>query len=56
MLNKKSKDSIIKKIQNVEKHLRIARATKDKVLRDIHIDKAGKLISKYGFDKDNEKA
>ena len=41
--------SDLKKHLNVEKHLRIATACKDRHKREVHIEKAEKLIAKYGF-------
>lgn len=46
----RKKQSTMKKIANVQKHLRIANATSgDEAM--LHIEKAGKLIEKYGFNK-----
>ncbi len=40
--------SLQKKIKNVQKHLRIAKAAKG-IESQTHVEKAGKLIEKYGF-------
>lgn len=40
--------SLKKKINNVQKHLTIAKATQGSESQG-HIEKAGKLIEKYGF-------
>jgi len=40
-----------KKVANVEKHLRVARACKDPHEKQVHIEKAEKLIERYGFPK-----
>lgn len=41
--------SIKTKIKNVQRHLRIASASKG-YESEVHIKKAGKLIKKYGFE------
>ena len=40
--------SIIRKVKNVQKHLNIAKATHGHE-SNVHVEKAGKLIKKYGF-------
>lgn len=45
----KGNESRNQKVRNVEKHLRIARACHDLHEREVHIEKAEKLIKRYGF-------
>ena len=44
----KKQQSTLKKVSNVQKHLTIAKATSG-YESQVHIEKAGKLIKKYGF-------
>lgn len=50
---KKDRQSLKRKIQNVAKHLRLSRATKGKE-SETHMQKAKKLIEKYGFENETE--